>query len=75
MKQMAAKVAERLQHDPIKLRFTTTHLWDRKPDLVLKRSLNHSIQDALPSPASSSMAVVLYERLGISVIELETEDT
>jgi ubiquitin carboxyl-terminal hydrolase 7 len=72
--QMASKVAEQLAWDPIKLRFTTTHSANGSPKSVLKRSLNQSVAEII-SPAYSSPAatVVLYEKLDVSIVELETK--
>ena len=66
---MATKVGEYLKHDPIKLRFTTTDA----AKSTLKRGLNQKIADIiLPS---SSTAVILYEKLNMSVIDLENRRT
>jgi ubiquitin carboxyl-terminal hydrolase 7 len=71
---MAAKVADHLRHDPIKLRFTTTHASNGTPKAVLKRSLNQSIQEIIsPTYVHPSTTVILYERLDVSIVELETK--
>ena len=44
---MSVKVCEYLKHDPIKLRFTTTHATNGSPKSVLKRSLNQSIAEII----------------------------
>ncbi|TFK29868.1 ubiquitin carboxyl-terminal hydrolase 5 [Coprinopsis marcescibilis] len=71
---MAQKVGESLRHDPIKLRFTTTHASNGSPKAVLKRSLNQSISEIMAhnyiSPATT---VILYEKLDVSIVELETK--
>jgi len=69
---MAAKVAEYLRHDPIKLRFITTHASNASPKAILKRSLNQSIAEIIsPSYTSPSKTVILYEKLNVSIVELE----
>ncbi|EJD52931.1 cysteine proteinase [Auricularia subglabra TFB-10046 SS5] len=70
---MAQKVADFLKHDPIKLRFTTTQP-SGAPKNVLKRSLNPSISDIMvPSYMTTQSTVILYERLDVSIVELETK--
>ncbi|EJD02278.1 cysteine proteinase [Fomitiporia mediterranea MF3/22] len=72
---MAAKVAERLNQDPIKLRFTTTMPSTNQPKSIIKRSLNQCISDIM-SPnnySHPSSTLILYERLEVSIIELETK--
>ncbi|OSC99045.1 cysteine proteinase [Trametes coccinea BRFM310] len=70
---MSAKVGERLNWDPIKLRFTTTHS-NGTPKQVLKRSLNQSIQEIMqPAYVSPQTTVILYEKLDVSIVELETK--
>ncbi|KAF7793175.1 hypothetical protein EIP86_004284 [Pleurotus ostreatoroseus] len=71
---MSAKVGEYLKHDPIKLRFTTTHAANGSPKTVLKRSLNQSIQEIIaPGYANAQTTVILYEKLDVSIVELETK--
>jgi ubiquitin carboxyl-terminal hydrolase 7 len=71
---MAIKVAEYLRHDPIKLRFTTTHASNASPKAILKRSLNQSITEIIsPSYTSPSTTVILFEKLEVSIVELETK--
>ena len=70
---MAAKVGERLKHDPIKLRFTTTQP-NGTVKSVLKRSLNPSISEIIaPTYMTPQSTVILYERLDVSIVELETK--
>ena len=72
--QMSAKVGETLKHDPIKLRFTTTHAANGSPKSVLKRSLNQSIAEIIsPGYNSTQSTVILYEKLDVSIVELETK--
>ena len=69
---MAAKVGEHLKHDPVKLRFTTTHAANGAAKSILKRSLNQSITEIIsPSYVSPSTTVILYEKLDVSIVELE----
>ena len=72
--QMSAKVGERLNWDPIKLRFTTTHASNGSAKQVLKRSLNQSIQEIMqPNYVNPQTTVILYEKLDVSIVELETK--
>lgn len=71
---MASKVAERLNQDPIKLRFTTTNPSTAQPKAILKRSLNQSISEIMsPIYGHPSTTLILYERLDVSIVELETK--
>src|SRR5882757_493831 len=71
---MAAKVGEHLKHEPIKLRFTTTHAANGTAKSILKRSLNQSITEIIsPSYFTPSTTVILYEKLDVSIVELETK--
>ncbi|KAF9778397.1 cysteine proteinase [Thelephora terrestris] len=73
---MASKVGEQLKHEMIKLRFTTTYGSSRVPKSVLKRSLNQSIEKMTSLPHfPSSRIVILYEKLHVSIIKLETKRT
>ena len=68
---MATKVGEHLKHDPTKLRFTTTHA-DGKTNSILERGLNQTIADIVsPSYTPSSATVILYEKLDVSITEVE----
>ena len=73
---MSAKVGEHLRHDPIKLRFTTTHATNGSPKSILKRSLNQSVAEII-SPTNyvspQATTVILYEKLDVSIVELETK--
>lgn len=69
---MSAKVGEYLGHDPIKLRFTTTHAQNGTAKSILKRSLNQSIAEIM-APHYTTSAVILYEKLDVSIVELETK--
>lgn len=71
---MAAKVGEYLRHDPIKLRFTTTHASNGSAKSILKRSLNQSIAEIMtPSYINPSPTIIMYEKLEVSIVELETK--
>ena len=69
--QMAMEAGEHLRHDPMKLRFTTTHPTTGQPKMVLKKSLNQSISEIISSSCIS--AVILYEKLDFSIVDLETK--
>ncbi|KAJ3862479.1 hypothetical protein EV359DRAFT_74151 [Lentinula novae-zelandiae] len=69
---MSIKAGEYLRHDPIKLRFTTTHANNGNAKSVLKRSLNQSIAEIM-APYYTTSAVILYEKLDVSIVELETK--
>ncbi|KAF8894531.1 hypothetical protein BD779DRAFT_1669025 [Infundibulicybe gibba] len=71
---MSAKAGDYLRHDPIKLRFTTTHATNGSAKSVLKRSLNQSIAEIMaPSYVNPTTTVILYEKLDVSIVELETK--
>ena len=71
---MSTKAGEYLRHDPIKLRFTTTHATNGSPKSILKRSLNQSIAEIMaPSYINPANTVILYEKLDVSIVELETK--
>jgi ubiquitin carboxyl-terminal hydrolase 7 len=71
---MSQKAGEVLRHDPIKLRFTTTHPANGLPKAVLKRSLNQSIQEIMsPNYINPVTTIILYEKLDVSIVELETK--
>ncbi|KAH7107494.1 cysteine proteinase [Auriculariales sp. MPI-PUGE-AT-0066] len=70
---MAQKAGDTLKHDPIKLRFTTTQS-NGTPKSILKRSLNQSVSDIMsPHYTTQQSTVILYERLDVSIVELETK--
>lgn len=71
---MSQKAGEYLRHEPIKLRFTTTHPSNGQAKSVLKRSLNQSISEIMaPSYINPTTTVILYEKLDVSIVELETK--
>ena len=71
---MSQKVAEHLKHDSIKLRFTTSNT-NGTSKSILKRSLNQTISDIMQPNAynASPSTVIFYERLDVSIVELETK--
>src|ERR1700731_602793 len=72
--QMAQKAGDFLRHEPIKLRFTTTNPTNSAPKTGLKRSLNQSIQEIMsPTYVNLMTTVILYEKLDVSIVELETK--
>ncbi|KAI6044456.1 ICP0-binding domain of ubiquitin-specific protease 7-domain-containing protein [Pisolithus marmoratus] len=71
---MCQRASEYLRHDPMKLRFTTTHAANGDPKAILKRSLNQSIEEFMGlSYVSPTKTVILYEKLDISAVELDTK--
>jgi ubiquitin carboxyl-terminal hydrolase 7 len=71
---MSTKAGEYLRHDPIKLRFTTTHATNSTPKSILKRALNQSIAEIMaPSYINPATTIILYEKLDVSIVELETK--
>ena len=71
---MAVKAGKYLQHDPIKLRFTTTDPTTGQPKMVMKQSLNKSISEMISlSYANPTTTLILYEKLDVSVVELESK--
>src|SRR6266436_10339129 len=72
--QMSTKAGEYLRHEPIKLRFTTTLPSNGQAKSVLKRSLNQSISEIIsPTYVNPTTTVILYEKLDVSIVELETK--
>ena len=72
--KMSQKAGEFLRHDPIKLRFTTTHVTNGSPKSILKRSLNQSIAEIMGTNyINPTTSVILYEKLDVSIVELETK--
>ncbi len=70
---MAGKVGEYLRHDPIKLRFTTTHASNGSAKSILKQSLNQSIAEIMTPSYINRQTTILYEKLEVSIVELETK--
>jgi len=70
---MAGKVGAYLRHNPIKLRFTTTHASNGSAKSILKQSLNQCIAEIVtPSYINPCQTTILYEKLEVSIVELET---
>ena len=71
---MSQKVADYLKHESIKLRFTTSNA-NGTPKSILKRSLNQTISDIMQPTAynGSPSTIIFYERLDVSIVELETK--
>jgi len=70
---MAQKVGEKLKHEPIKIRFYASNP-QGLPKAPLKRALNQSIWDIIQtSYLAAQPSVLFYERLDVSIIELETK--
>lgn len=71
---LAAKVGERLHHDPLKLRFTTANGPNGTPRTVLKRTANQTINEIIQTSYLQGPASLLYyELLDESIVELETK--
>jgi ubiquitin carboxyl-terminal hydrolase 7 len=70
---MAQKVGDRLKHDHLKLRFTTTQP-NGQPKQVLKRSLNQAVSEIIQtSYLAHQTPTILYELLDVPISELETK--
>lgn len=73
---MAQRVGEKLGQNHLNLRFTSSNN-NATPKAVIKRALNQSVADLTQTgyyPNNNSQNVVLfYERLDVSIIELETK--
>jgi ubiquitin carboxyl-terminal hydrolase 7 len=71
---MSQKVADHLKHESIKLRFTTSNA-NGTPKSILKRSLNQTISDIIQPHAynNAPSTIIFYERLDVSIVELETK--
>lgn len=71
--QLSQKVGEKLNHEPIKLRFFSSNPQGH-PKGPLKRALNQSVWDIIqPVYSLSQPSLLFYERLDVSIIELETK--
>ncbi|KAJ7190023.1 ICP0-binding domain of ubiquitin-specific protease 7, partial [Mycena pura] len=68
---MSQKAGEYLRHNPIKLRFTSTHARNGSPKAILKRALNQTIAEIMGPNYINT--IILYEKLDVSIVELETE--
>jgi len=71
---LAAKVGERLEKDPLMLRFTVANGINGTPKTVLKRAANQTINEIIQtSYLQGSASLLYYEILNVSIIELETK--
>ncbi|PWN30800.1 putative ubiquitin-specific processing protease 21 [Jaminaea rosea] len=71
---MANKVADRLKHQPLMLRFTTGNGPNGTPKTVLKRTANQTVSEIVsPSYLQGQASLLYYELLDISIVELETK--
>ncbi|PLW25122.1 hypothetical protein PCASD_24039 [Puccinia coronata f. sp. avenae] len=71
--QMASRVGQRLQHDPMKLRFTNSH--QGNPMSVIRRvAARGTVADMIrPSDDHAPSNVLFYELLDVSIEEVETK--
>jgi ubiquitin carboxyl-terminal hydrolase 7 len=70
---MSQKVGDRLKHDHLKLRFTTTQPNGHKKQ-VLKRALNQAVSEIIqPTYLAHQTPTILYELLEVPISELETK--
>lgn len=71
---MAVKVAERLKHDHLKIRFTQSNGANGNPKTIVRRQANHSVAELIqPGYMTTSTNLLYYELLDVSIIELETK--
>ena len=72
--QMAQRVGEHLQIDPMKIRFTTSHHQTGMYRNVVKRTANQTLYEMLqPSYLQPISTLLYYEPLDVSIVELETK--
>lgn len=71
--QMAGRVGEKLQYDPMKLRFTNSH--QGNPKTVIRRAAAQgTVADMIQSSYTNAPSNVLfYELLEMSIVEIETK--
>jgi ubiquitin carboxyl-terminal hydrolase 7 len=73
---MAQRVGDYLKHDPLRLRFTSSNTNNLGPKAVIKRALNQSVGDLTQTGYYGNHptnVVLYYERLDVSIVELETK--
>jgi ubiquitin carboxyl-terminal hydrolase 7 len=71
--QMASQVGERLQHDPMKLQFTSSHQGNPK-DIIRRTAAQGTLADMIQSSYKNAPNNVLfYELLDMSIKEIETK--
>ena len=72
--QMAAKVGEFLKHEPLKLRFTQPNGQNGAPKQIIRRQNNLTVAELIqPSYMSTTLNLLYYELLDVSIVELETK--
>ncbi|KAL8284094.1 hypothetical protein RQP46_004843 [Phenoliferia psychrophenolica] len=72
--QMSQKVGEHLKHDQYKLRFTQPNGQNGAPKSIVRRSNNLTVAELIqPSYMATTMNLLYYELLDVSIIELETK--
>ncbi|CAG8631974.1 25987_t:CDS:2 [Dentiscutata erythropus] len=74
--EVASHVATYLNTDPLKLRFTSSHITFGTPSSVIKKGVNTILKKMLPIryqslPASANL--LYYEILDFNIVELETK--
>ncbi|KAF8907950.1 ICP0-binding domain of ubiquitin-specific protease 7-domain-containing protein [Gymnopilus junonius] len=67
---MSNKVGKHLRHDPMKFLFTVAHGVAGRPHVTLKRKTNQTLVEML-AVKEYSKPIVYYEKLDISILELE----
>jgi ubiquitin carboxyl-terminal hydrolase 7 len=71
---MAAKVGERLKHDPFKLRFTQSNGANGSPKSIVRRQANNTVAELIsPGYMQTNCNLLYFEILDVSIIELETK--
>lgn len=71
---LAARVGERLGQDPFRVRFTAANGPNGTPKTAIKRSTSQTVNEIIQSSYLQGAASLLYyERLDVSIIELETK--
>ncbi|KAG0304741.1 hypothetical protein BGZ98_005084 [Dissophora globulifera] len=74
--QVAAKLAEKLEVDPLHIQFTSASTPNGLPKNAIKRLTNLQLQEMLPPGYvhhGVGPNVIYYEKLGISIVELESK--
>ncbi|KAF9583319.1 hypothetical protein BGW38_009760, partial [Lunasporangiospora selenospora] len=73
--QVAATLAEKLNTDPLKIQFFMASAPSGLPKSSIKRATNLLLQEMLPNNAhqSNGLNVLYYEKLEISIVELESK--
>jgi hypothetical protein len=76
--KMANRVADALGGvDPLKIRFTQASLQTNAPKAIVKRSSNQNVSEmlsgSLTHTGTGQMSTLFYEKLDVSIVELETK--